>query len=117
MPDTQNSEIVEITADLVSAYVSNNPVPASELPTLIAQVHRSLSVLGGAVPAPVAEVQKPAVNPKRSVHDDYIVCLENGKKFKPKNISRPWEWVKGNSPVEVEKKTIKSNKSRKDYNM
>ncbi|MFU0507970.1 Ros/MucR family transcriptional regulator [Pseudaminobacter sp. NGMCC 1.201702] len=82
MSDTQISEIVAITADLVSAYVSNNPVPASELPALIAQVHQSLSGLGGAAPDAAAKAQKPAVNAKRSVHDDYIVCLEDGKKFK-----------------------------------
>jgi len=82
MADTQNNEIVEMTADLVSAYVSNNPIPASELPALIAQIHHSLSSLGGEVPTVAAETQKPAVNPKRSVHDDYIICLEDGKKFK-----------------------------------
>jgi len=82
MSDTQNNEFVEMTADLVSAYVSNNPIPVSELPALIAQIHQSLSALAGVAPAPVEEAQKPAVNPKRSVQDDYIVCLEDGKKFK-----------------------------------
>ncbi len=82
MSDTCNEEIVELTADVISAYVSNNPVPVSELPALIAQVHQSLSALTGEVSAPVEETQKPAVNPKRSVHDDYIICLEDGKKFK-----------------------------------
>ncbi len=82
MSDTCNEEIVELTADVISAYVSNNPVPVSELPALIAQVHQSLSALTGEVSAPVEETQKPAVNPKRSVHDDFIVCLEDGKKFK-----------------------------------
>jgi predicted transcriptional regulator len=82
MTDTRNEEIVELTADVISAYVSNNPVPVSELPALIAQVHQSLSGLAGGAVAQPEEVQKPAVNPKRSVHDDYIVCLEDGKKFK-----------------------------------
>ncbi len=79
---SENTDIVEMTADLVSAYVSNNPVPVSELPALIAQVHQSLTGLSGATPAKVEEAPKPAVYPKRSVHDDFIVCLEDGKKFK-----------------------------------
>ena len=82
MSETNNHEIVELTADLVSAYISNNPVPASELTTLIAQIHQSLVGLSGGPAIPVEEAQKPAVNPKRSVHDDYIVCLEDGKRFK-----------------------------------
>ena len=82
MSDTRNEEIIKMTADLISAYVSNNPVPAAELPALIAQVHQSLLALGGEAPAATEEAQKPAVNPKRSIHDDYIICLEDGKKFK-----------------------------------
>ncbi|MCT8998752.1 MucR family transcriptional regulator [Chelativorans intermedius] len=75
--------LIELTADVVAAYVSNNPVPASELPNLIADVHAALGRVNQATaePAP-AEKPKPAVNPKRSVHDDYIICLEDGKKFK-----------------------------------
>ncbi|MET3790785.1 MucR family transcriptional regulator [Aquamicrobium terrae] len=76
--------LIELTADVVAAYVSNNPVPASELPNLIADIHAALGRVGGSVapePQPV-DKQKPAVNPKRSVHDEYIVCLEDGKKFK-----------------------------------
>lgn len=74
--------LIELTADVVAAYVSNNPVPAGELPGLIAEVHAALGRVGGNVEAPVADKQKPAVNPKKSVHDEYIVCLEDGKKFK-----------------------------------
>jgi predicted transcriptional regulator len=82
MADTHNEELIELTADVISAYVSNNPVPVAELPALIAQVHLSLSGLTGAAAAPAAEAHKPAVNPKRSVFDDHIICLEDGKKFK-----------------------------------
>jgi predicted transcriptional regulator len=82
MSDTQNNDIAEMTADLVSAYVSNNSVPVSELSGLIAQVHQALAGLTGAAVEPLLEAQKPAVNPKRSVNDDYIICLEDGKKFK-----------------------------------
>ena len=80
---TRNSEmLIELTADVVAAYVSNNPVPAADLPNLIADVHAALGRVGGGTEPPPADKQKPAVNPKRSVHDDYIVCLEDGKKFK-----------------------------------
>ncbi|MGN6466248.1 MAG: MucR family transcriptional regulator [Rhizobiaceae bacterium] len=74
--------LIELTADVVAAYVSNNPVPVSELPNLIADIHAALGRVGNAVEQAPVDKQKPAVNPKRSVHDDYIVCLEDGKKFK-----------------------------------
>lgn len=82
LPSRNHEMLIELTADVVAAYVSNNPVPAGELPNLIADVHSALGKVGGAPSAASAEKQKPAVNPKRSVHDDYIVCLEDGKKFK-----------------------------------
>lgn len=74
--------LLELTADLVSAYVSNNPVPASDLPNLIAEVHAALDRVGDTAEQTPVEKQKPAVNPKRSVFEDYIICLEDGKKFK-----------------------------------
>ncbi|MDZ5698380.1 MULTISPECIES: MucR family transcriptional regulator [Phyllobacteriaceae] len=80
---TKNDEVlIELTADVVAAYVSNNPVPASELSNLIADVHAALGRVNRSAEQAPAEKQKPAVNPKRSVHDDYIICLEDGKKFK-----------------------------------
>ena len=80
---TKNDEVlVELTADVVAAYVSNNPVPVSELSNLIADVHAALGRVTRTTEQAPAEKQKPAVNPKRSVHDDYIICLEDGKKFK-----------------------------------
>jgi len=75
------AELAELTADVVSAYVSNNPLPVGGLPELISSVHATLSGLGGQI-APPAEPKEPAVNPKRSVQADHIVCLEEGKKFK-----------------------------------
>lgn len=81
-PARNHEMLIELTADVVAAYVSNNPVPVGELPNLIADVHSALGKVGGGVEQPPADKQKPAVNPKRSVHDDYIVCLEDGKKFK-----------------------------------
>ena len=80
--DRNADMLIELTADVVAAYVSNNPVPIGELPSLIADVHAALGRVGTTPEQPAAEKQKPAVNPKRSVHDDYIVCLEDGKKFK-----------------------------------
>ena len=82
LPSKNHEMLIELTADVVAAYVSNNPVPAGELPGLIAEVHSALGKVGGAPGVASVEKQKPAVNPKRSVHDDYIVCLEDGKKFK-----------------------------------
>lgn len=81
MPEDSRSQLIELTADVVSAYVSNNPVPVASLPDLIASVNSSLSKIGGPV-QPETPAQAPAVNPKRSVFPDYIVCLEDGKKFK-----------------------------------
>jgi predicted transcriptional regulator len=73
---------IGLTASIVSAYVSNNTVPAGELPSLISHVHSALlSVSEGRV-ATVAEPSKPAISVKRSVTDDYLVCLEDGKRFK-----------------------------------
>lgn len=73
--------LIELTADIVSAYVSNNPVPVASLPDLIQSVNSSLSKIGQ--PAEPEKVTlTPAVNPKRSVFPDYIICLEDGKKFK-----------------------------------
>jgi len=72
--------IVEMASETVAAYVSNNPVPSGDLPGLIKEVHSALTGLGQA--EEVADPPKPAVNPKRSVTDDYIICLEDGQKFK-----------------------------------
>jgi predicted transcriptional regulator len=75
--------LVELTADIVAAYVSNHVVPVTELPGLISDVHTALS--GTSAPASVAvnvEKQKPAVSVRKSVQDDHIVCLECGGSFK-----------------------------------
>jgi predicted transcriptional regulator len=80
---TEKNELqIELTADVVAAYVSNNPVPVGELPKLIADVYGALGLVNGAaVPAEV-EPQKPAVPIKKSVTPDYIISLEDGRKFK-----------------------------------
>ena len=83
MNDTTSSEnYIELAADIVSAYVSNNSVPAGDLPTLINDVHATLlRVTAGTAPV-VTEAQKPAVPAKKSITNEFLVCLEDGRKFK-----------------------------------
>lgn len=75
-----NSNLIEMTTDVVAAYVGNNVVPSSDLPELIRGVHLALSQIeeGAEEPEPL----EPAVPVKKSVGSDFIVCLEDGKKFK-----------------------------------
>jgi predicted transcriptional regulator len=76
------SEIIEMTADIVSAFVSNNSVPATELPMLIQSVHRALSGVSITAEPVESAPREPAVPLKKSVNPDFIVCLEDGRKFK-----------------------------------
>lgn len=78
----ESSEIVEFTTTIVSAYVANNSVVATELPNLISDVHDALVKASGNIPQPVREELKPVVPIKKSVTNEYIICLEDGKKFK-----------------------------------
>ena len=82
MEPRRSQELLELTADIVSAYVSHNSVGTSDLPRLINDVHAALSQVGVSAPEPQREELRPAVPVKKSVHPDYIVCLEDGKKFK-----------------------------------
>ena len=75
------TSITELTADIVSAYVGHNALSAPDLSKLITDVHGALSGLGTTAPAPVEDL-KPAVPIRKSITPDYIVCLEDGKKFK-----------------------------------
>ncbi|MEM1284813.1 MAG: MucR family transcriptional regulator [Cohaesibacteraceae bacterium] len=80
--DGDQSALVDLTADIVAAYVSHNVVPANELSKLINDVHGALGTLvDGATEAPKVEL-KPAVPPKKSITPDYLICLEDGKRFK-----------------------------------
>ncbi|QFU17195.1 MucR family transcriptional regulator [Microvirga thermotolerans] len=73
---------IELAADIVSAYVSNNSVPAADLPSLLNSVHSALTKTAqGLVEAPQSTLT-PAVPVKKSITPDYIICLEDGKKFK-----------------------------------
>jgi len=76
------SQLVQLTAQIVSAYVSNNNVQANELPQIINDTHSALSTASGDGAPSKREELKPKVPVKRSVMPDHIICLEDGKKFK-----------------------------------
>ncbi|MXN65736.1 MucR family transcriptional regulator [Stappia sp. GBMRC 2046] len=77
-----DDNLIDLTADIVAAYVSNNTVASTDLAGLINEVHQALQRTSGSVTEPEPEPLKPAVPVKKSVTPDYIVCLEDGKKFK-----------------------------------
>lgn len=74
-----SDDVLGLTAQIVSAHVTKNPVPLEELPALIREVYKTLSSVGE-VTAPV-EAPKPAVAVSKSVFPDYVVCLEDGKQM------------------------------------
>lgn len=78
----EKSELIEMTADIVSAYVGNNSISTADLPNLIQSVHRALTGVAGGVEAEAATPKEPAVPLKRSITPDHLVCLEDGRKFK-----------------------------------
>ncbi len=79
----QTSNYLELAADIVSAFVSNNSVPVTELPALIGSVHEALNqVASGSAQQPAEEAKAPAVPIKKSVQPDYIVSLFDGRKYK-----------------------------------
>src|ERR1700749_4409378 len=82
MTDNAGRNFIDLTATIVSAYVSNNPTPAAELPALIGQVHAAFWRVSPGRPKRPLEPAKPAVSVKKSMTPDYLVCLEDGKRFK-----------------------------------
>ncbi len=80
-PAETNEDVLRLTSQIVSAFVSNNPLPAEGLPAVIQAVHKSVSALKSGGEAP-ADRPKPAVPISRSVTEDHIICLEDGKKLK-----------------------------------
>jgi predicted transcriptional regulator len=74
--------LIQLTTDIVSAYVTNNPVPAASLPSLIADINAAIRGLGGPAPTPEPAELVPAVPVRKSITPDYIVSLEDGRKFK-----------------------------------
>ncbi len=79
---SENAVILQLTATIVAAHVSNNPVPKADLPSLIVGVHTALSQADSSVPAQAEARAEPAVPIKKSIQRDYLVCLEDGKKLK-----------------------------------
>jgi predicted transcriptional regulator len=77
---TDGNNVVELAADIVSAYVSNNSVPTGDLPALINEVHAALKRAG--TPAADAPRGEPAVPIKKSITPDYLISLFDGKKYK-----------------------------------
>ena len=77
----EHGELLELTSDIVAAHVSNNPVPLGELPGLIETVYGTLSGLSQPEPEPEIEL-KPAVPIKKSITNEHIICLEDGKELK-----------------------------------
>jgi predicted transcriptional regulator len=77
-----SNDFIGLTAEIVSAYVSNNPVSSADIPALINQVHNALLRVSAGQGEASTEPLKPAVPVKRSITADFIVCLEDGKKFK-----------------------------------
>lgn len=82
MSEAKKDDLVGLTAQVVAAYVGKNTVAAHDLPALIGEIHGALkrAAEGGEIES--SPELKPAVPVKRSVFPDYIVCLEDGKKFK-----------------------------------
>ena len=78
----EKSEVIEMTADIVSAYVGNNSVTAADLPGLIQSVHRALAGISTGGDVAEAAPKEPAVPIRRSITPDFLICLEDGRKFK-----------------------------------
>ena len=88
MPETSDKsalssdEVMRMTSDIVASFVSNNPVTTDGLPDVIRAVYKTVSGLACAAEIKVEEKPKPAVPVSRSVTEDFIICLEDGKKLK-----------------------------------
>jgi predicted transcriptional regulator len=76
------SDLIEMTADIVSAYVGANTVAAADLPSLIHSVHGALAGVSAPASAAAPAAKEPAVSIRRSIGEDYLICLEDGRKFK-----------------------------------
>lgn len=74
--------LIQMTSEVVAAYVSNNPVQANDLPNVIARVHSTMMDLSSAEQDEPAKGTSPAVSVRKSITPDYLICLEDGKRFK-----------------------------------
>lgn len=102
MSDEVNETLLESTVEIVAAFVERNPVAPEALPGLISSVHAALKGLGQTEPVVEARELVPAVPVKKSVQQDFIVCLEDGKKFK--SLKRHLRTAYGMSPDEYRAK-------------
>lgn len=100
--NSTSSELAVLTANIVSAYVSNNTLVAADMPDLIDQTFDALSEAASKAARPLKEELTPAVPIKKSVTPDYIICLEDGKKFK--SLKRHLRTSYGLSPDEYREK-------------
>ena len=98
----EQEHLIELTAEIVSAYVSNNSLASGDLSGLIGNVHAALNRSAGAAFEPAPDLQKPAVSPRKSITPDYLVCLEDGKRFK--SLKRHLRTHYGLSPEEYREK-------------
>lgn len=81
-PDGNPELLIELTSEIVAAFVTNNSVAAADLPSLIVNVHGALGGVSGSGIPEVIEKPKPAVPVRRSIQHEYLICLEDGQKFK-----------------------------------
>jgi predicted transcriptional regulator len=82
MSEAAGKTFIDLTANIVSAYVSNNPTAAADIPALIAQIHAALLRVSTGRAEPPLQPARPAVPVRKSVTAEYLVCLEDGKRFK-----------------------------------
>jgi predicted transcriptional regulator len=77
-----SGDLLKLVSEIVASYVSNNPVPVSELPAMIRSVHATLGGLTGSGSHEGVTSQKPSVSIKKSITPEYLICLEDGKRLK-----------------------------------
>ncbi|HEX7760877.1 MAG TPA: MucR family transcriptional regulator [Caulobacteraceae bacterium] len=94
--------IIQMTTDIVSAYLGQNRIAVADLPAFIRTVHDSLAGVAGGVAEPVVEKREPAVSVRRSITPDFLICLEDGRKFK--SLKRHLRTKYGISPEEYRAK-------------
>ena len=99
---TDSTDYIALTAEIVSAYVSNNTVASNDIPALINQIHGALLRVSSGAASLSSELLKPAVPIKKSINPDFIVCLEDGKRFK--SLKRHLRTQYGMSPEQYRDK-------------
>lgn len=102
LTELDEHETVTLAGKIVSAFVSNNTVHVGDLPQLIAMVHSSLKNISAPQAEPAPPAQAPAVPIRKSITDDYLVCLEDGKRFK--SLKRHLQQAFGLTPDEYRSK-------------